>query len=295
MIMDSTGYGSGVTPSPTVPSPGPAPPDEWDGHLLLLHESEAERLAGLIAWARRGLERGEKVVLGEAPASGRPPMLLQLRRHGWDPAPALADRRLEVLPVTRLVPADERSGIVEAALADGFPSVRLAAESSAVLDTMSAASYRTVEQAMAELCRTGRVSALCQYARNRTSGPLLAGAIESHADGLHQRLLRAHETRDGIAVAGEVDVSNADVFEELVGAATRAAGPGGDACVDLAQLRFLDASGAGAALRASASFRDAGGRLRLVRASPFIARVLSLLQVDEAPGVVVVAEPGDGR
>jgi hypothetical protein len=38
----------------------------WDGHLLL-HDSEAERLAGLTAWVRRSLERDQKVIYTEAP------------------------------------------------------------------------------------------------------------------------------------------------------------------------------------------------------------------------------------
>lgn len=279
-----------MSPLPTVPPSGPVPTDDWDGHLLLLHESEADRIAGLIAWARRGLDRGEKVVLGEAPVSGRPPMLLQLRRHGWDPGPALADGRLEVLPVGRFLPSEERRRIVEDALDEGFPSVRLSAESSAALAAMPAPSYQVVERAMADLCRTGRVSALCQYARSRTPGSVLAEAIETHADGLRHRLLHARETGDGIAVAGEVDISNADVFEELVRALTRTAASRGDARVDLAQLRFLDAAAVGALLRASEGFRAAGGRLRLAGASRFLDRVLRLLRVDEVPGIVVTPE-----
>jgi hypothetical protein len=32
---------------------------EWDGHLLLLHDSDAERHAAVAAWVQRGLGLGE--------------------------------------------------------------------------------------------------------------------------------------------------------------------------------------------------------------------------------------------
>jgi anti-anti-sigma factor len=286
-----------VSPPPTASSTDPAASEAWDGHQLLLHESEAERLAGLIAWARRGLDRGEKVVLGEAPPGGRPPTLMQLRRYGWDPAPALAAHRLEVLPVHRFYPGDGQRQIVDAALAEGFRSVRLAAESSAALEVMSAADYGEVERSMEELCRTGTVSALCQYARSRTLGPTLTDAVEVHIGGVRQRLLSAREVGTAVLVTGEVDISNADVLAELVGAVTRAAQRDGrKASLDLDGLRFLDAAGASAVLRGSAGFRDGGGLLQLTRPRPFVARVLHLLALDHEPGVRI-GDPagGDGR
>jgi anti-anti-sigma factor len=286
-----------VSPPPTASPTDPAATDAWDGHQLLLHESEAERVAGLIDWARRGLDRGEKVVLGEAPPGGRPPTLMQLRRHGWDPAPALAARRLEVLPVHRFYRGDSQREIVDAAFAEGFGSVRLAAESSAALEIMSAEDYGLVERTMEELCRTGTVSALCQYARSRTVGPTLTDAVEVHVRGVRQRLITARDSGTAVLLTGEVDISNADVLSELVGAATRAAQRDGrDASVDLDGLRFLDAAGVSAVLRGSAGFRAAGGLLRLTRPRPFVARILHLLALDEEPGVRIGGPTGgDGR
>jgi hypothetical protein len=39
----------------------------WDGHLLLLYGSEAERVSALVTWIRRGLESNEKVICTEGP------------------------------------------------------------------------------------------------------------------------------------------------------------------------------------------------------------------------------------
>ena len=37
----------------------------WDGHLLLVHDNEQQRRAGVAAWVRRGLQVGAKVVYTE--------------------------------------------------------------------------------------------------------------------------------------------------------------------------------------------------------------------------------------
>jgi len=55
--------------------PGPG----WDGHLLLPHVSEEERLRGLAAWVRRGLERAQVTV---AAAAAREPGVLVLHLAG---------------------------------------------------------------------------------------------------------------------------------------------------------------------------------------------------------------------
>ena len=40
---------------------------DWQGHLLLIHQTEPERRAGVATWVRRGLELGEKVLYIERP------------------------------------------------------------------------------------------------------------------------------------------------------------------------------------------------------------------------------------
>jgi hypothetical protein len=39
----------------------------WDGHLLLLHQSESDRLARLAEWVRHGLDHREKVLYTDGP------------------------------------------------------------------------------------------------------------------------------------------------------------------------------------------------------------------------------------
>jgi hypothetical protein len=72
----------------------------WDGHLLLLHGSDAERESGLVSWVRRRLANNEKVIYSEATAGpggtlgrGHP------GRHGIDVAGLRAEGRLAALPL----------------------------------------------------------------------------------------------------------------------------------------------------------------------------------------------------
>src|SRR5215212_554464 len=76
-----TGYGHCV-------DVGMAPASLWDGHLVLLHESEQEHDANLVGWMRRGLEREEKVVLTRLPGEPEDRMLRLCDEAGVDPVQA---------------------------------------------------------------------------------------------------------------------------------------------------------------------------------------------------------------
>jgi anti-anti-sigma factor len=259
----------------------------WNGHLLLLYDSEPERAAAVAAWVRCGLENGGKVVYTEAPLPGRPSMLRHLEQHGVDSARAVAEERLVLLPLEDFYPARGQQRIVEAALREGFSSVRLSAESTAALSMLTPGEYMATERIMDQLCHTHPVSALCQYPRSATAGAMLRDAVEVHVHGLRHSLLTSWATTEGTAICGEADISNTDVFASLIGAATDV---GEDvAWLDLAHLHFLDAAGSAAILASTEAFRSRGGRVLLVSPTPLVARVLHILGVGEAPGVIVVS------
>ena len=67
-----------------------------------------------------------------------------------------------------------------------------------------------------------------------------------HGDGVRETLLHTARRPGGIAIRGEVDVSNHDVLRCVVQAATL--GAADSFVVDLSQLEFLDVSGARALL-----------------------------------------------
>ncbi len=48
-----------------MPDAGQAAGRDWQGHLLLLYGSQAQRVSALVTWIRRGLEDNEKVIYAE--------------------------------------------------------------------------------------------------------------------------------------------------------------------------------------------------------------------------------------
>src|ERR1700685_2332725 len=103
-----------MTPMPDRPGTAPL---GWDGHILLLYGSEAERLSALAAWARRGLENDEKVIYTEARET--PPersVVRLLQDNGIDVASATAEGRLVARPVAEFFPPGGQAGMLEQAL-----------------------------------------------------------------------------------------------------------------------------------------------------------------------------------
>jgi hypothetical protein len=74
-----------------------APGAEWDGHVLLLHRTEGERLAGLTAWVRRGMELGEKIIYTELPLMPEDALAPVLEARGVDVAAAVRDGQLKII------------------------------------------------------------------------------------------------------------------------------------------------------------------------------------------------------
>ena len=142
---------------------------EWDGHLLLLHDSEAERLDGVAAWVHRGLALGEKVIYTEGSVDPANSLIAVLEARGLDASEAARDGRLAVLPLAVFYPPEGQRVVVERALAEGFSSVRMSAEARAARTMLSRRAYRGFEARMDQLTRTLPVAAMCQYGRSTTT------------------------------------------------------------------------------------------------------------------------------
>ncbi|MGC1211161.1 MAG: MEDS domain-containing protein [Micromonospora sp.] len=263
-----------------------SPGVDWDGHVLLLHATESERLSSLTAWACRGLDLGEKVIYTEGPDGQHQWLYSVLDVHGIDVAEATRDGRLEILPLADFYPREGQDRIVDRALAEGFPAVRMSAEAAAALAVLSPDEYLALERNMDRLCRTRPVSAMCQYARAGSPGIQMRDAVTVHLTAVRESQFRTYPLRDGVAVSGELDLSNADVFADLVRAATGAAND--VLWLDLAMLRFVDAAACRALTELTEDFRDSGGRVLLVAAQPGVARTMRLLGMHELAGVTLV-------
>jgi anti-anti-sigma factor len=257
----------------------------WDGHVLLLHDAEDERLARTSTWARRGLELGERVVHADGP-EGRA-LLDTLRRRRVDIDTATSAGLLVAARPEHLSDPATRRKFVAEALAAGYPGVRLEAPPAA-RDPVPAAGDGEPERDLQELCRSGPVSVLCRCDRGRARGTLLRSAVASHPDGVRAGILTSRLSDAGLTLSGEVDMSVADVVAAALHAATDAVR--GMAWVDVGDLRFLDVAGARALVHATRRFREDGGTMVLLDARPPVRHVLHVLGLDALAGLVLLDE-----
>jgi anti-anti-sigma regulatory factor len=262
------------------------PGTEWDGHVLLLHRTEGERLAGLTAWVRRGLELGEKIIYTELTLMPEDALVPVLEAWGVDVAAAVRDGQLVVLPPEEFYPPEGQRVVVERALAEGFPSVRISAEVRAALSVLSPSAVHGVEQRLDALVGELPMSAMCQYSEAATTGTWLDDAVATHLSGVHQSTFSTSRDLDGLALHGEVDATNTDVFTAVLSAAS---------ChrsrvlwVDLGEVSYVDAGSCWRLDDATRSYRSSGGHVLLVALQPPVELTMRMLEVDELPGMHLV-------
>jgi len=259
---------------------------DWHGHLLLIHHTEQERRAGVATWVRCGLELGEKILYIEPPDEPATRTLVSVlaeQRVLVDDAAARG--QLQILRADHdLYSADGLVHQVDDALAQGYRRVRISAEAPTARGLLSGTAHQDLERATNLLCRTRPVSVLCQYQAD-LAREALPEVSAVHGDGVRETLLHTAPRPGGIALRGEVDVSNHDVLHCVVQAATL--GAADSFVVDLGQLEFIDVSGVRALLGATKSYRQGGGRVRLRRPQHLVNRVLDLCGVDQAGGLRV--------
>jgi anti-anti-sigma factor len=255
----------------------------WDGHVLLLHRAEDERLTRTSAWARRGLDLGERVVHADGADGGG--LLDALRRRRVDVDAATSAGQLLPVDAERLADPQALRDLAAQALEAGYPGVRL--EAPALGRPVPAAPEGEGETQ--DMCGTGRVSVLCSSDRTRLRGTPLRVAVASHPDGVRAGILSTSLNHAGLALAGEADMSVADVLGAALHAATDAAQ--GLAWVDVGELRFLDVAAARAVMHATRRFREEGGTVVLLDARPPVRHVLHVLGLDAIEGLVLLGDP----
>jgi anti-anti-sigma regulatory factor len=252
----------------------------------MLYRTEDERLAGLATWVRRGLELGEKVIYTEGPHRPEDSLFAVLEARGVDVAAAVRDGNLAVLPVEEFYPPEGQRVVVERALAEGFAAVRISAEAGVALAVLSPDAVHGVELQIDELARTRPVHAMCQYAQATTTGARLEDSVALHEAGVCQSTFAARQDLDGLALRGEIDSTNTDVFAAVLTVGVRTASR--VLWLDLAEVIYLDAGSCWRLEDATRSFRTAGGHVLLVAPQPPVERTLRLMEVDELPGVHIV-------
>lgn len=261
-------------------------PADWEGHVALVHDSERQRRIGVADWVRRGLDLGAKILYTEP--EDTPPersLLGVLAEHAVRVEDALADGRLEIFTASDEVYSPAwQEGVVDEALAFGYPSVRWSGEERTAWSVMPPARHTEIEWETGLLCDTRPVSIMCQYSAHLPQATLET-VCAVHGAGVRDSQLQALPTPDGLVLAGSADAANDRLLRStLVARAATAAGDGGRITVDLGELEFLDVAGARALWTGTTAHRIRGGTVRLTRPQPRVDRMLRLLGVHQAPG-----------
>ena len=264
------------------------------GHVLLLHGSEAHRVAALCAWVRHGLDRHDCLVYPRGRQDADEERLLDSlagaeAAQRADVVAAVAAGRLWVLDAGDYYPPGRQRELVTRARADGFPGVRMFGEAITALATLGESGYAAFERESERLCSAGDVSILCTYDEDFVPRRIVVENVAAHEAGLLGDLLSAATADGSVLLTGELDAANADVLEAVLEAAATRLGEHEHLTVVLAGLSFCDVAGARALLSGSHRLRARGGRLQLVSVRPAVQRALELLGVTEFPGVVLTA------
>lgn len=264
----------------------------WTGHVALVHDDEVRRRLGVVAWLRRSLGSGAKVLYIEPRFEPPERSLLGLvAAHEVDLGDAVEQGRLEVFTADDQAydPAWQQS-VVDRALTEGYPTVSWSGEAQTAWGVMPPAQHADVECATDELCRSQPVSVLCQYPA-RLPQATLQTVCAVHGSGIREALLQTFPGPDGVALAGTVDASNERLLRSALAAAASRRGPGW-LDVDLSRLEFLDVAGARALLTGTTGHRLRGGGVRLRGALGTVEHVLRLLGVDREEHFAVEATTG---
>ena len=111
----------------------------------------------------------------------------------------------------------------------------------------------------------------------------------AHGAGLRERLLDvAPLDGGGLALSGEVDVSNRGMLSSVLLAATQTP-ERGPFQLDLSGLGFLDVGGARELVAGTDRYRLRGGHVRLLDPQPHVDRLIRLLGVDREQGFLTGA------
>lgn len=232
-------------------------PSLANGHVCCVVDSNGEQVARVAAFVDEGLAAGERVVVVQGP-EGNEVVLQALRDRGIDADGMAAEGRLLLLGADDVYLVDgvfdidrrmeEHVAFIEQSVADGYTAVRLAADARVALavfgDIDALVAY---EERVEALCHAVPVSGACFYDR-KAFGAVLAPLVAAHPRGAADSQL-AGESRPGcVRVAGDVDLSNVDLFQAMLAAASD---DRGDVVVDLQGLSFIDLVGATALVRFS--------------------------------------------
>lgn len=265
------------------------PGEDWDSHLLLLYHDQSDRVASVVSWVHRGLDRGDKIFYSTVP--GEPALMAALvpalESGGDGVARAMRDGQFSFISLEEFFPGAQQAALARRALAEGYPGVRFSAQADAALQSIGERDYRAIDELMEELCRSSAVSALCLYGARGDVGTSLSAVLDSHPHAVRDALMRLRRDGNRIEVAGEVDLASAQVLAGVLQRSYDVADPT-ETMLDVSRLEFIDVAGCRGLVIGTEDLRRAGGTVFVQGSAGHIRKVMSLVGLDRLPGMRVV-------
>jgi anti-anti-sigma factor len=106
-----------------------------------------------------------------------------------------------------------------------------------------------------------------------------------HLDGIRERLLATGPAHGGLALDGEVDLSNETMLVSILQAAMARARS--IFCLDLSRPQFLSMAACRALAEGTRRFRDRGGRVLLIAPPDGVAQALRPAGLDRLPNIEI--------
>jgi anti-anti-sigma factor len=272
-------------------------------HAIAIPVSDEQLWQVAAEFLAHGLTRGEQVIYFDDGTSER--VLERMADDGVAVAGPLREGRFAIVPTeTHTSPdevADTVRGAVDAALAAGYPAVRITGRLTFVVASAGkpTAGWAMVDydRVFDEVVRDRPAHILCIYDRARYPDDVLEAMRAAHSTEVvapaiyDDGLLRITAVGSGAArVAGEVDHSNRprirNFLEAALDRALRLPDAPIDITLDLSSLRFLDVAGAIGLVHAAEEFPNAH-RLVLTGVRPRVQRVLDRCGAPFATQLVV--------
>jgi anti-anti-sigma regulatory factor len=245
-------------------------------HVCWTYADDAERRRIAVTYVRAGLRDHHKVVYC-AGDQGSDRALADLVAEGIDVTSALHAGRLDVqAPHPGHLTRRFWGAAVRQAHREGYAGLR-------ALGDMAWASAKNLdwyEQQLNRVFSDGYGMAVCLYDRRRCAEDTLARVGRAHpctvsaGRACEEPRLRMVRSGATLKLTGEADLSNRDALATLLDHLLEDAGPGRTLTVDLADLRFADASTCRLLVDTA---REAAGRITYRAARPRVLRLLSLL------------------
>jgi hypothetical protein len=246
------------------------------GHILLLHHSEGERMRYVADWFNAGLLVEDKLLYVDVAGWGVDQLSAGLAGRGFNVDRVLVDKRLEFVTLEDMLTVDVEGGLVDRALSDeSHHGVRMAVRGDSGAQTIGRAAYEQVEKSLARLCRTRRVSVLCQYDGRTTRGPALELTLDLHPDWVYESDLSVLRRGRVIRIEGMVDSLDGDVLRRSLERMTRDLSTTSVLALDLRQVDSLTPGAFRALVEGTRAYRDSGGRVRCALPETDMGRLLT--------------------